>query len=147
MWSYHSFVNMASDLNNGLMGPTIVYASGKMNQTMTTHREFVLLYNIFDESKSFLASTNQIKLTNVTATNSSAMPTMLNMDYNGNMSYWKPQLTNMPTVMLSSTQAPMFSTLNGNVFANIPPFEMCQDDKAIWYAYAYGAASHVFSKH
>ncbi len=68
-------------------------------------------------------------------------------NYAGNMSYWKPQLTNMPTVSLSTTQAPSFCTLNGWVLANSPPFEICTDDKVIWYAYAFGDASHVFHMH
>lgn len=52
-----------------------------------------------------------------------------------------PQLVNIPTVQLTSTQAPKIAALNGFVFANQPAFEMCQDDKVIWYIYAYGGKS------
>lgn len=37
--------------------------------------------------------------------------------------------------------------MNGYIFANNPTFEMCLNDKVIWYAYAYGSASHVFHMH
>ena len=37
--------------------------------------------------------------------------------------------------------------MNGYIFANNPTFEMCLDDKVIWYVNAYGAASHVFHLH
>lgn len=64
----------------------------------------------------------------------------------GNYSIWHPQLVNLG----SSGQigsAPKFYTLNGYVFANGPSFEMCLNDKVIWYVYAYGSASHVFHMH
>lgn len=131
VWSYHSFVNMASDLNTGPMGLTIVYQRGMMNRTMATHREFVLLYENFDESMSFLASTNAKMYGNSTNSSETAMTVTLEHSYSGNMSFWKPQLVNMSTVSLSSTQAPQFYTLNGRVFSNLAPFEMCTDDKAI----------------
>lgn len=144
MWAYHSFVNMAVDLNSGLAGPTIVYNRGTMNAIMASHRELVLLYEVFDESNSFLAEAN-LQTYNASANLSAmAMPAMLEMSYTGNASYWMPQLTNMPTVSLSSSQAPKFHTLNGWVFANNPAFEMCTDDKVIWYVYGFGSASHVF---
>jgi manganese oxidase len=37
--------------------------------------------------------------------------------------------------------------MNGVVFSNLPRFEMCTDNKVIWYVYAYGGASHVFRMH
>jgi FtsP/CotA-like multicopper oxidase with cupredoxin domain len=37
--------------------------------------------------------------------------------------------------------------LNGYIFANNPPFEMCVDDKAIWYLYNMGFDAHVFHLH
>ncbi len=84
---------------------------------------------------------------NATNASSNAIPVTLEHNYSGNMSFWKAQLTNMPTVSLSSTQAPQWDTLNGAVFSNLAPFEMCTDDRAIWYVYSFGAASHVFHMH
>jgi hypothetical protein len=45
--------------------------------------------------------------------------------------YNKGTMTDMPTVSLSTTQAPSFYTLNGWVLANSPPFKMYTDDKVI----------------
>ena len=147
LWGYHSYVNMAVDLNTGLAGPTIVYNRGAMNKTMATHREFVLQYQNFDESMSFLASTNLATYNNSANASSMAKPVTLETSYRGNASYWSPQLRNMPTVSLSSTSAPTFYSLNGHVLANTPSFNMCTDDRVIWYIFAYGGASHVFHMH
>ena len=118
-----SYVNMPVDLNTGLAGPTIIYNRGMMNSTMASHREFVLLFEVFDESMSFLAETNLAMYNTSADVSASAMPAMLETNHAGNMSYWKPQLTNMPTVSLSSRQAPSFYTLNGYVLANSPSFD------------------------
>ncbi|PVH87018.1 hypothetical protein DL98DRAFT_649849 [Cadophora sp. DSE1049] len=147
MWSYHSYVNMAVDLNSGLAGPTIVYNWGTMNSTMASHREFVLIFEAFDESMSFLTETNLAMYNSSANASASAMPAMLEANFAGNISYWKPQLTNMPTVSLTSTQAPSFYTLNGYVLANSPSFDMCTDDLVIWCVYAFEGASHVFHMH
>lgn len=163
MWSYHSFVNMQADINAGLVGPVIVYNTGTMKATMAQNREYTLLYNNFDESSSFLASVNAEKYGN--ASSYHPQQVQLAMPYTGNLTNWKPQLVNMPTVKLSSSQAPQYHSLNGYIFANVPAFEMCQDDDVLWYVYAvsiqsflrrlealliftkYGMASHVFHLH
>ena len=148
LWGYHSFVTMPSDLNAGLVGSTIVYPSGKMNDTMASNREFVLLYNSFDESKSFMATTNAAKA-GLTNTSSSIFPIPQLGDGYGNYSVWHPQVVQLQNSMgiLSSSQAPAFYSLNGRIYANNDPFEMCVGDKVIWYVAAYGSASHVFHMH
>ena len=40
-----------------------------------------------------------------------------------------------------------FYTINGYIFSNNPTYEMCLNDKVIWYVNAYGGASHVFHLH
>ena len=37
--------------------------------------------------------------------------------------------------------------MNGYWFANNPVYEMCENDKVLWYVTAYGSASHVFHMH
>jgi FtsP/CotA-like multicopper oxidase with cupredoxin domain len=64
----------------------------------------------------------------------------------GNHSIWYPQIVNLESAG-QFQQAPAFFTLNGYIFANNPIFEMCLNDKVIWYVNAYGAASHVFHMH
>lgn len=62
--SYHSYVALQQDSNAGLIGPTIVYASGQMNSTMAEYREFPLLYMIYAESDSWLSAENAALLEN-----------------------------------------------------------------------------------
>lgn len=64
----------------------------------------------------------------------------------GNYTVWHPQLVNLAGAGQWSA-APSWHTMNGYVFSNNPPFEMCLGDKAIWYVNGYGSASHVFHMH
>ncbi|KZM24232.1 uncharacterized protein EKO05_0005797 [Ascochyta rabiei] len=145
--SYHSYVSLQQDANAGLIGPTIIYASGKMNETMASYREFPILFNTYEEDQSFLSSANKARLQDG---NSSAQYTMPQLHTtglpSGNETVWEPQLTNFESGGQFSG-APTFFTINGYVFANTPTFEMCVDDNVIWGAYAYGSASHVFHLH
>jgi hypothetical protein len=65
--SYHSYVTMQEDTNAGLIGPSIIYARGQMEEVMTTHREFPILYMSFDEHVSFMS-----KINNITANDASS---------------------------------------------------------------------------
>ncbi|CAD0086708.1 unnamed protein product [Aureobasidium mustum] len=145
LWSYHSFVNMPADLSAGLSGPLIVYNSGEMNSTMSSHREFVVTTNTHFEAKSFMAGTNAknagVNTTELRTINQLVSP------YIGNESFWVPQMANFPEVMLSDRQGPNFYTMNGYVFGNGAPYEMCRNDPVIWYVMAFGGASHVFHLH
>ncbi|MCJ1300983.1 hypothetical protein MMC08_003782 [Hypocenomyce scalaris] len=146
MWAYHSYVSMDNDLNAGLMGPTFVYASGMMNVSIASAREFPLIYMDYNESNSFMSSINAAKF-NVSTQSSGGPQPMLGNGY-GNFSIWNPQLTNYnSSSALTTTQAPLFHTLNGGAFANNAPFEMCVNEKAIWYVMALGSASHTFHMH
>ena len=155
--SYHSYVSLDQDTNAGLIGPSIIYASGQMAKTMAEYREFPLLYMIYTESQSFLSGMNAAALkgsgpnghfgqwsgqatSTAMASNSSAsLP-------QSNSSIWYPQLVNLESAGQFSA-APPFHTMNGYVFANNPIFDMNVDDKVIWYVNAYGSASHVFHMH
>jgi FtsP/CotA-like multicopper oxidase with cupredoxin domain len=162
--SYHSYVSLEQDSNAGLVGPTIVYANGQMAKTMAEYREIPLLYMIYKESESFLSASNAAILEHGTqSTNAASGNDGMGSRYgetfdarpaestdstvypSGNYSIWHPQLVNLA----SSGQfpAPSFYTMNGYIFANNPIFEMCLDDKVIWYVNAYGSGSHVFHMH
>ncbi|EME42637.1 hypothetical protein DOTSEDRAFT_26207 [Dothistroma septosporum NZE10] len=147
--SYHSYVDLDTDLNTGLLGPQIVYAPGQMNTTMQNYKEFPLVFMVYKESNSFLSAANAKKLySNHTAAPSSTTWGALDTQnlWSGNYSSWHPQVVN-----LNSTGkfpgASSFYTMNGYIFANNPTYQMCQNDQVIWYAYAYGGASHVFHMH
>jgi FtsP/CotA-like multicopper oxidase with cupredoxin domain len=150
MWGYHSYISMQEDSNAGLIGNTIVYAAGKMNETMNSYREFVLTYMQYDESNSFMSQTNKQALAPDTSSSpgQSSMPMpALGQGY-GNYSIWHPQVVNlMSSNQLNATQAPTFSSLNGLVYANNAPFEVCVNDPTIWYVSAFGSNPHVFHMH
>jgi hypothetical protein len=50
----------------------------------------------------------------------------------GNSSVWQPELTNVLSAGQFSS-APNFHSINGYIYANNPPFEMCLGDDVIWY--------------
>nr|OQO29049.1 hypothetical protein B0A51_03384 [Rachicladosporium sp. CCFEE 5018] len=221
--SYHSYIALQQDTDAGLIGPQIVYAAGKMNETMANYREIPFLFMIYDEADSWLSSANAAKLqqggsgqssgvqrgsstqsqTSAAATSTTfTSPATFNQTaptagppighphgqtterqqnawqphpsqgsphnrrqqggppagaqsippinteslFAGNVSVWKPQVTNLAGAG-QFMGAPNFFTINGYIFGNNPTFEMCQDDKVIWYVNAYGSASHVFHMH
>jgi hypothetical protein len=116
-----------------------------MNATMAAYREFPILYMGFDESVSFMSAINakSHKASSNDGTNS--FTDTLDGHNFGNYSIWHPQLVNL----LSSGQieAPTFYSLNGYVFANNPFFQMCKDERVIWYLYGHGTEMHVFHMH
>lgn len=245
--SYHSYVALQQDTNAGLIGPTFIYAAGKMASTMANYREFPMLYMIYNEMDSFLSNKNAANLKRKGGygggpigkrangysgpdnyggppsngggpfsngggpfgngggqpANGGAQPTgnqaaapssapvaspsssgtapssnggapggsggapsngggggysfgageyggMGNINsvnlYPGNYSTWHPQLVNLETSN-QFMMAPSFYTMNGYIFANNPTYEMCLDDKVIWYVMAYGSMGHVFHMH
>jgi manganese oxidase len=154
MWAYHSYISMQEDQNAGLIGTTIVYAPGKMNATMQSYREFVLVYMQYEESNSFMSQTNLQMLaggknvSNAGGLSPSSMPMPTSGRGYGNSSIWQPQLVNLMSAnQLNATQAPTFSTLNGFIYANNAPFEVCATDPTIWYVAAFGSNPHVFHMH
>jgi FtsP/CotA-like multicopper oxidase with cupredoxin domain len=152
--SYHSYVSLEQDTNAGLVGPTIIYAKGEMARTMAEYREIPLLYVIYSEAQSFLSAANAARLNGGSWSGSAASSMGGLGSYSnestaypaGNYSIWHPQIVNLESADQFSS-APAFFTMNGYIFANNPIFEMCLDDKVIWYVNAYGAASHVFHMH
>jgi manganese oxidase len=152
MWAYHSYISMQEDQNAGLIGNTIAYAPGKMQDTMESYREFVLTYMQYDESNSFMSQTNKQMLASSNssdgASGSSLTPIPVTGGGYGNYSIWHPQIVNLlSSNQLSTVQAPTFSTLNGLVYANNAPFEVCVNDPTIWYVSAFGSNPHVFHMH
>lgn len=164
---------MQEDTNAGLIGPSIVYAAGQMESTMAQYREFPLLYMVYDESTSFLSAQNAARLNQTSNSNgnqnshggpmqggssgqgggtaSGAAGGSSSIDPNavlssGNQTVWHPQLVNLASSGQLSN-APSFYTISGYIFANNPTYEMCVNDKVIWYVNAYGSASHVFHMH
>ncbi|KAJ8096638.1 Cupredoxin [Lipomyces tetrasporus] len=145
LFSYHSYISMYQDTDAGLIGPVIIYNQGAMEKVMGENREFVVLYSDNQESNSFLALHNANKyLPGFKAENlTSEYP----MPGSANMSYWYPQMTNSPKTNIDSTVAGSFTPMNGYMFANGPPFEMCLGDSVIWYLWNAGFEQHAVHWH
>ncbi|KAK9371541.1 Cupredoxin [Lipomyces chichibuensis] len=145
LFSYHSYISMYQDQDAGLSGPVIIYNQGMMEKVMGANREFVVLYSDNQEWNSFLALQNVKKyLPGFKAKN-------LTSEYpipgSANKSYWYPPMINTPKTNIDSTVAANFFPMNGYVFANGPPFEMCLGDSAIWYLWNAGFDQHAVHWH
>jgi len=123
-----------------------------MDSTISQYREFPLVFMAYSESGSFMSKINSNNSSGASNNGPSSFysPLMTYIDSlsqgnYGNRSIWYPQLVNL----MSSGQGagPSFWSTNGYVLANTPTFEMCRDDKVIWYVLAYGSMSHVFHMH
>mgnify|MGYP000094291271 CR=1 FL=1 len=60
-WIYHSHVDEPADTNSGLIGPIIITRIGQGHKNATPRdvdREFVTLFNVFDENASLYLNTN-----------------------------------------------------------------------------------------
>ncbi|THZ25913.1 Cupredoxin [Aureobasidium pullulans] len=161
--SYHSYVSLYEDANAGLIGPTIIYRQGEMDMVVSEYREIPFLFMIYTESVSFLSGVNAERLTS----QKNISPDIAQL-YSSNSSVWYPQEVNIAGAEHFSSAPPFrksrtfFSKdfevhfteyviqtdgINGYVFSNNPTFEMCVNDKVLWYVMAYGSASHVFHMH
>ncbi len=61
VWMYHSHVDEPADTNSGLIGPIIITRVGEGNKDATPRdvdREFVTLFNVFDENASLYLNAN-----------------------------------------------------------------------------------------
>ncbi|THX23256.1 hypothetical protein D6D11_10556 [Aureobasidium pullulans] len=88
--SYHSYVSLYEDANTGLIGPTIIYATGTMDKIMSEYREIPFLFMIYTESTSFLSGVNAERLAGQT----NIKPDITHL-YSANNSVWYPQELNI----------------------------------------------------
>ncbi|XP_043556810.1 coagulation factor V [Chiloscyllium plagiosum] len=64
-WVYYSSVDYVKDINSGLIGPLLICKNGTLstfNEIPDDAREFVLLFNTFDETKSWYLNDNKHQL-------------------------------------------------------------------------------------
>ncbi|XP_067896780.1 coagulation factor V isoform X2 [Heterodontus francisci] len=62
IWTYYSSVDFEKDINSGLIGPLLICKNGTLNsvnEIPTDAREFILLFNTFDETKSWYLNDNK----------------------------------------------------------------------------------------
>ncbi|KAF1835259.1 hypothetical protein BDW02DRAFT_578976 [Decorospora gaudefroyi] len=160
--SYHSYVSLEQDANAGLIGPTIIYARGKMQEAMASYREFPVLFNSYHEDQSFLSATNKARLEDGNSSAQFIMPQLTATGLsNANAIIWEPQLTNFESgrqfanaLSTPSTDSCLRITRCLKCVSTIiyPLSSFHHTDKiplkqVIWGANAYGSASHVFHMH
>ena len=124
VWLYHSHVHAAKDSNAGLIGAIIVTAKGKARPDGTpvdVDREFVTLFNIFDENASWYFETN-LK-TYLRSTNAVVG-------------------TNLPFHDSNLKHA-----INGYLFANLPLMTMNQGERVRWYLLGMGSETDLHTPH
>lgn len=123
VWLYHSHVHAPKDSNAGLIGAIIVTAKGKARPDgtpMDVDREFVTLFNIFDENQSWY--------------------------FDLNLKTYLPMLR-VNTNDLFFIESNMKHTINGYIFANLPLMNMRQGERVRWYLMGMGSEADLHTAH
>ncbi len=124
VWLYHSHVHAPKDSNAGLIGAMIITARGKARpdgSPKDVDREFVTLFNIFDENKSWYFDVNM--KTYLGATNKVNTNDLLFIESN------------------------LKHTINGFIFANMPLMTMKQGERVRWYLLGMGSETDLHTAH
>ncbi len=124
VWLYHSHVQASKDSNAGLVGAIIITAKGKARpdgRPVDVDREFVTLFNIFDENQSWYSDLN--------------LKTYLGST---NAAVWKD-----PAFRLTNLK----HAINGYIFANLPLMSMGQGERVRWYLVGLGSETDLHTPH
>ncbi|XP_060784747.1 coagulation factor V [Neoarius graeffei] len=70
IWAYYSGINPERDIHSGLIGPLLVCSNGTLSKNLVDRQDFILLFMMFDENKSWYYKENWeiLKKTNKRAT-------------------------------------------------------------------------------
>jgi len=121
-WAYHSHVKPVNDINTGLIGAILTCKKGTLDESGTrtdVDKEFVLLFAVMDENKSWLLDQNIQRFCT---------------DPDGAMT----KKTDGGFVKSNK----MYS-INGRVFGNLQGLDMCLGDKISWHLYGIGTDTDV----
>ena len=124
VWLYHSHVHAPADSNAGLIGAIIVTAKGKARRDgapLDVDREFVTLFNIYDENRSWYFDLNL-------------------------KTYLDPKVK-VDTNDLFFIESNMKHTINGYIFANMPMMSMRQGERVRWYLLGMGSEADLHTAH
>ena len=124
VWLYHSHVHAAKDSNTGLIGAILVTAKGKArpdDRPVDVDREFVTLFNIFDENQSWCFDVNL-------------------KTYLGSPTGFR---TNDPAFVRSNFK----HAINGYIFANLPLMTMREGERVRWYLLGMGSEPDLHTPH
>jgi len=139
VWLYHSHVNEMVDVNSGLIGAVIVTRRGMAlpdGKPKDVDKEFVALYQIFDENMSWFLDENIQKHTDDPAgtKKTEVIPT----DAEGRFNFVEPT---------GFAGANIRSTINGMQYANLPMMTMKKGDHVRWYLVTLGFGFNFHTPH
>jgi tetratricopeptide (TPR) repeat protein len=123
-WLYHSHVHASKDSNAGLIGAIIVTAKGKAKPNGTpidVDREFVTLFNIYDENLSWFFTEN--------------VRSSLGTNYVVNRNDFLFQESNKK------------HAINGYLFGNVPMMVMNKGERVRWYLLGMGGETDLHTAH
>lgn len=123
-WAYHSHVKPVNDINTGLIGAILTCKKGTLDESLTrtdVDKEFVLLFAVMDENKSWLLDENI-----------------------------KRFCTDPDEAMTKKADGGFVKSnkmygINGRVFGNLEGLDMCLGDKISWHLYGIGTDTDVHS--
>lgn len=118
LWEYHSHTSETADTNAGLIGPMIIYADGKMSFP-TPDREFVSLFNIFDENSSSYLDANIERFT-------TAPVDPDDEDFH---------------------ESNLMHSINGLLFGNLKGLTMRLSERVRWYIFGMGTEVDIHTPH
>ncbi len=128
VWLYHSHVDGPRDTNTGLVGTILITRRGAARadgSPQDVDREFVTLFDIFDENQSALAGKNTDVLVSAGMLEGGGDPD----DGDG------------------QSDANRFHTINGYIFGNLPMPRMKLGERVRWYLVALGGESDLHTPH
>jgi FtsP/CotA-like multicopper oxidase with cupredoxin domain len=123
VWLYHSHVNEVVDTNSGLVGPIIISRKGELQpngKLKGIDREFVVLFTVFDENKSFLLDKNIAEF--APAAKGKA----------GDEAF---------------VESNLMHSINGYVYSNLPGLEMAVGEHVRWYQIGLGTEVDIHTPH
>lgn len=123
IWLYHSHANEIMDTNTGLVGPIIISSKGaldKNNKLKGVDREFVVLFTVFDENKSFYLDRN--------------------------IKTFAPQAKTLIDDE-EFQESNLMHAMNGYVYDNLPGLKMKTAENIRWYQLALGTEVDMHTPH
>ena len=123
VWLYHSHVNEVMDTNTGLVGPIIISRRGELQDNgklKGIDREFVVLFTVFDENKSFYLDKN------ITAFAPAAAAKKSDAEF---------------------VESNLKHSMNGYVYSNLPGLTMTEGENVRWYQLALGTEVDLHTPH
>jgi FtsP/CotA-like multicopper oxidase with cupredoxin domain len=123
IWLYHSHVNEVMDTNTGLIGPIIISRRGQLQSNgrlKGIDREFVVLFTVFDENKSFYLDKNTAAFAPSAAGKAADE---------------------------SFTESNLMHSMNGYVYSNLPGLTMSEGENVRWYQLALGTEVDLHTPH